>query len=225
MDSTLMNNDKVDNGATPAIYDNYRPEYQSDREVHYRLREALAYINDTVGATFGPEGKLALVYGGEQGLPYLTKDGVTVFQNLQSNDQYVNSIISIIREASEKTAKEAGDGTTTTALMTMEMIAKPENDGAVSDMIKAIQSNKNSISGIEDVYKIALASTNNDEVAAGIVRDAYEYSDNVVFEKKSGVSETTCLEETGSKFYSTYLDRTFITKHLHLMKLDKIMLS
>ena len=67
---------------------------------------------DTLAATFGPQGKYALVCP-QDGRAYFTRDGVTVAQNLDRNQPGVNLLV----DACKATVDKAGDGTTSTAIL------------------------------------------------------------------------------------------------------------
>lgn len=75
-------------------------------------------ISSIVGATLGPGGRQVLIERQEHGLPpMVTKDGVTVFRSLGFDDPSAQSIMESARDASVRTASEAGDGTTTATIL------------------------------------------------------------------------------------------------------------
>lgn len=76
-------------------------------------------INDMatiVGATLGPGGKPVLIERDNLS-PLITKDGVTVAKSLGVENAEANVIIDAAKEICLKTAKEAGDGTTTAIVL------------------------------------------------------------------------------------------------------------
>lgn len=76
-------------------------------------------INDMatiVGATLGPGGKPVLIERDSLS-PLITKDGVTVAKSLGVDNAEANIIIDAAKEICLKTAKEAGDGTTTAIVL------------------------------------------------------------------------------------------------------------
>jgi|ERR1035437_1373990 chaperonin GroEL len=80
-------------------------------------------ISLAVGGTLGPGGKNCLIESDYPGLPNKsTKDGVTVFKSLGSTDAYEHLIIEQARSAAERTASEAGDGTTTATVLSHSII-------------------------------------------------------------------------------------------------------
>lgn len=83
----------------------------------------MAKISDIVGSSMGPGGKITLIESDYPGLPNKsTKDGVTIFESLGSNNSYEHLIIEQARDAAKRTASEAGDGTTTCTVLSAELV-------------------------------------------------------------------------------------------------------
>ena len=49
--------------------------------------------------------------------PFITNDGVTIAENIESDDEITNTILELAKEASIKTNEIVGDGTTTTLVL------------------------------------------------------------------------------------------------------------
>lgn len=82
------------------------------------ILDTMKTISDLVGATLGPGGKVVGIERQEFGIPDLvTKDGVTVFRNMGFDNPVRHSIMTLARDASVRTASEAGDGTTTATVL------------------------------------------------------------------------------------------------------------
>lgn len=85
--------------------------------------KTLSRANQIVGATLGPAGKTILIESDYPGIPNKqTKDGVTVFRSLGSNSSYEHLILEEVRAAAQRTATEAGDGTTTATVLSATLI-------------------------------------------------------------------------------------------------------
>ena len=83
------------------------------RDIVYSTINDMATI---VGATLGPGGNPVLIE--RDGLsPLITKDGVTVAKSLGVENAEANIIVDAAKEICLKTAKEAGDGTTTAIVL------------------------------------------------------------------------------------------------------------
>jgi chaperonin GroEL len=82
------------------------------------IDSTLKLCSDIVGSTLGPGGMSVVIERQETGLaPVVTKDGVTVFKSLGFSDPVQQVLMETAREASIRTAAEAGDGTTTATIL------------------------------------------------------------------------------------------------------------
>jgi Chaperonin GroEL (HSP60 family) len=83
-----------------------------------KILETMKVISEIVGGTLGPGGHPVLIERQEDGLaPIITKDGVTVFRSIGFSDPIAQCIMETARDTSVRTANEAGDGTTTAAIL------------------------------------------------------------------------------------------------------------
>ena len=81
-------------------------------------------ISDIIGSSMGPGGRPSLLEAELPGMPNkITKDGVTIFKALGAIDPYKHLIIETARDSSQRTASEAGDGTTTTAVLAHSLVS------------------------------------------------------------------------------------------------------
>src|SRR5947207_15781639 len=69
-----------------------------------------------VRSTLGPRGRNAVLDKG-WGSPKVTKDGVTVAEDIELDDPYENLGAQLVKEAASKTNDVAGDGTTTATVL------------------------------------------------------------------------------------------------------------
>src|SRR5437879_9800306 len=69
-----------------------------------------------VCCTLGPRGRNAVIDKG-WGSPTVTKDGVTVAEEIELEDPYENMGAQLVKEAASKTSDVAGDGTTTATVL------------------------------------------------------------------------------------------------------------
>jgi chaperonin GroEL len=91
--------------------------YASER-LEQLILDTTQKISAIVGATLGPGGRPVLLERQEYGtLPMVTKDGVTVFRALGFDNPDAQNIMESFRDASVRTASEAGDGTTTATVL------------------------------------------------------------------------------------------------------------
>lgn len=172
------------------------------KDVIDKVKEGVDLIADAVKVTLGPKGKNVILFNGMD-KAYLTKDGISVASRVYSEDTAVNAGIQIAREASEKTAKDGGDATTTTLVLVQSLFSeglkkleskeydiralkyqfKFAGERFISNLKKHVRPLERNE---ENARKIAYISANNDDEIANIVADAYGSVDDngtVVVEK------------------------------------------
>jgi chaperonin GroEL len=89
-----------------------------------KVLSTMGRVADAVGRTMGPGGRNVLIESDYPGIPNKnTKDGVTVFKSLGAVDAYEHLIIEQARDVAQRTATEAGDGTTTATVLAHSIIA------------------------------------------------------------------------------------------------------
>lgn len=87
------------------------------------ILETMKTISSIVGATLGPGGRQVLIERQEYGLPpMVTKDGVTVYRSLGFDGAAAQAVMEASRDASVRTANEAGDGTTTATILSEAIV-------------------------------------------------------------------------------------------------------
>lgn len=98
--------------------------YLSDsKRIKDIVLETMDDISKLVGGTLGPGGKVMLLESDHQDISdRISKDGISVFLSMAHRNPYKHSIIEVARSCSLRTATEAGDGTTTTAVLANELI-------------------------------------------------------------------------------------------------------
>ena len=77
-----------------------------------QLLSGVNKLADAVTATLGPSGRNVIIEQ-DMGNPTSTKDGVTVAKSINLKDSFENIGAQLVKQASIKTADQAGDGTTT----------------------------------------------------------------------------------------------------------------
>jgi len=171
-------------------------------------------ISNIVGSSLGPGGRNVII---ESDLPDIpnknTKDGVTIFRALGSENAYKHLIIEQTRDAAVKTVSNAGDGTTTATIIAAALIKnlfdfcnknRKYSPQKVTRIIQKILDNqlipliqKSSIT-INDknkslLKKVANISTNGDSDMAEAVISAFDTvgygaSSHVTIQELSGPS-------------------------------------
>src|SRR3981189_601619 len=85
-------------------------------EARQKLLAGVGKLARAVRSTLGPRGRNAVLDKG-WGSPTVTKDGVTVAEEIELSDPYENMGAQLVKEAASKTSAAAGDGTTTPTVL------------------------------------------------------------------------------------------------------------
>lgn len=89
--------------------------FQSD--ARDAIKSGVQKLAKAVTSTLGPRGRNAILDKG-WGAPTVTKDGVTVAEEIELSDPYERMGAALVKEVASKTSDKAGDGTTTATLLT-----------------------------------------------------------------------------------------------------------
>ena len=209
-----------------------------NKDAHLTLQEGVDLICNAVKVTLGPRGKNVLTID-SYGQTHLTKDGITVAKNVKHNDPIINGIINVVREASANTAKTAGDGTTTSLVLTqalfnegLKLIERGANptllkegmNKALQDVLKFIEdcSEKITIEDVEKLRNIATISAAMDiSVGETALQAILEAKGNGVIKiDESKTSNTTIKTDRGLTFNNGYLTSHFLTSEKPIIEYD-----
>lgn len=181
------------------------------RDIH----EAIETIAGPICSTMSPKGASVIVED-DNFRQFTTNDGVTIAKNIQLKDPVQNAIVQIIRHASLKTNYEAGDGTSTTVLLSRILIEEGlrlQEEGynpmdikqAYNNFAEEIQEElANMVIEVdeddeEELYQVASISANNDEEIAGDVVEIIETAglDGFIHLDDAGGDSTKIEKDTG----------------------------
>ena len=198
-----------------------------DDQAREKLINGISKISQAVKSTLGPQGQTVLIESTEhtQGLT-ITKDGVTVAKSIMLSDPIENLAVRMMRQASEKTANTAGDGTTTAIVLTEALvkagqayIGKDDNIIKVVRELRAISDEllkkikENSIEVTDAMLSdIAAISANNDTQLGEIIAKAYKEvgKDGIVTVERSQTDKTYAEVTNGIKIDRGYTSPLFI---------------
>ena len=143
-------------------------------------------LNEAVRVTMGPSGKNVLIER-EGAPPILTKDGVTVARAVNLRDRFANMGVHLVREAAQRTAEEAGDGTTTATVLASAIFhegLKAINAGhelndirngiriATDKLVEELQAKASPVKSNKDLLRVANISVNGESDLAELIVDA-----------------------------------------------------
>ncbi|MGD0141139.1 MAG: TCP-1/cpn60 chaperonin family protein, partial [Tepidisphaeraceae bacterium] len=198
-----------------------------DAEARKSLLEGVIKLSRAVKATLGPRGRNAVLDKG-WGAPTITKDGVTVAEEIELSDKYQNIGAKLVKEAASKTSDVAGDGTTTATVLAEAIIKEGYRNlaagadamalargirRAVDAVVESLKKQSKPISGKADIANVASISANNDREVGNIMADAFERvgKDGVITVEEGKGLETYVDVVEGMQFDRGYLSPNFIT--------------
>ena len=208
----------------------------SPKDLHFedkgrtKLANGVAKMAKSVKSTLGPGGNTVLIESPNHthGIT-VTKDGVTVAKSIDLFDPVENLAVKMMKEAAERTATNAGDGTTTAIVLTEALVlgglrqikenhnrtevlrALVEMSDKVVDNLRR-KSKRLSTSMLIDVASI---SANNDRETGRIISEVYKDvgKTGIVTVERSQNDETYAETTKGLKFDRGYLSSMFINDH------------
>jgi chaperonin GroEL len=162
------------------------------------------------------------------GMPVSTKDGVTVAKSVELKDRVENLGAQIVKQASIKTAEQAGDGTTTSTLLAQSILndgldkmklgsnavdVKRGIDKAVKDVVTYLRDQSKEVTEEEQLKQIATISANNDTEVGELIYTAMDKvgRDGVVTIEESKTGETYLETVEGMQFNRGYKSPYFVT--------------
>lgn len=90
---------------------------KSGKEARDALLSGAAKMAAAVGSTLGPAGRNVAIHNAPGLIPGITRDGVTVAREIVLPDPFEDCAAQVLKDASQRTVMEAGDGTTTSCLL------------------------------------------------------------------------------------------------------------
>ncbi|PIQ66565.1 MAG: chaperonin GroEL [Candidatus Zambryskibacteria bacterium CG11_big_fil_rev_8_21_14_0_20_42_18] len=92
-----------------------------NQEAREALKRGVDQVGNAVKITIGPRGRNVVLDKG-YGAPVITNDGVTIAKDITLKDKFENMGAEIVKEVASKTNDIAGDGTTTSVIITQALV-------------------------------------------------------------------------------------------------------
>lgn len=183
-------------------------------ELKEKMSQAINLLCDTVKSTLGPKGNNVII-DHSAFTPFITNDGVTIAENIESEDIIINTILELAKESSIKTNITVGDGTTTTLVLLQSIFNEglKKIEQGINPIIlkkqlehdlkiikeKILKLSKKPTSS--DLEKIAMTSANSEEIGK-IISEAYHKvsSKEAIRIKEGEVSKTKVVYHRGYIF-------------------------
>jgi chaperonin GroEL len=197
-----------------------------------KLLEGVDALADAVVVTLGPRGRNVIIE--TDTTPHITKDGVTVAKSIEFSDPTKNLGAKVIKEASQQTADNAGDGTTTSTVLARHIFksgmdaidhgANPiELKRGMDVAVKGIVSNlvddvSTKVETNDQIRQVATISANGDEVIGSMIADAMGEvgRDGVITVEEGNSNEDELTIVEGLEFEQGYLSHYFINNQTKL---------
>ena len=191
------------------------------------LFQGLEVVAEAVSATLGPKGRTVLIQAAGES-PVVTKDGVTVSKSVKLRDPVQRMGAQLIREAASQTNDTAGDGTTTSTVLTHAMVkaglklleagytSKELCEGletGTNTVISLLKDSSKQLTTSEEITQIATISANGDRKIGELIADAMGkvgHDGIITVEDAKGMSTSLEIME-GMQLDRGYLSPYFIT--------------
>ena len=200
-----------------------------------QILAGVSKLTNAVSSTLGASGKCVILED-ENGKPVITKDGVTVANSITLLKPLENIGATLIKEAAQRTVKDAGDGTTTATVLAQAILEEFDKhdqadslrnikDGintAVTEVIKYLEKKRKKISG-KKIDQVATISANNDKALGKVIGEAFRLVDEtgVVMMEVNEDPETTVELIEGVQYERPLKSLHFVTnKEKNTAELD-----
>ncbi len=206
---------------------NQKKEVTFSPTAREELIKGVNILSNAVKTTLGPKGRNVVIQS-PYGRPYVTKDGVTVAKEINLEDPIQNLGVNIVKQAAQKTAVVAGDGTTTATIIAQALVNKGNDliakgfspidikrhfeELAQMSVQELYRSYAKEVTD-SDIRKIATISANNDQEIGSLINSAFEFVGKegliIVEESKTGKTHVTTVD--GTSLRTGYMSPYFVT--------------
>ncbi len=197
-----------------------------NQEARLALKRGIDAVADAVKITIGPRGRNVVLDKGYGG-PTITNDGVTIAREITLSDKFENMGAELVKEVATKTNDKAGDGTTTSVVLTQAlaeigfkkalaglnpMMLRRGIEAATSDAIEALKKMGKPIKTQEEVKQVATISAESEEIGIIIAETMKKIGkDGVVTVEESQSFGIESEVVDGLEFDKGYISPYFVT--------------
>ena len=206
-----------------------------DQEAREGIRRGVRQLAAAVKVTLGPTGRV-VVLEKSFGAPTVTKDGVTVANEIELEDATENMGAQMVKEVASKTSNVAGDGTTTATIYAeaifeeglknvtagaKAMQLKRGIDKAVAAIVAELARMSNPVKRSKEIAQVGTCAANQDAEIGKMIAEAMEKvgKDGVITVEEGKGLETEVELVEGMQFDRGYMSPHFVTK-IETMEVD-----
>ena len=202
-------------------------EIHNYKDIRQKILLGLDKISEPVRQTLTPKGK-NVIYQDDFGNPQVTNDGVTIAKNIELEDPIENVVSTLVKQSALRTNNIAGDGTTTSILLTQEIVKNgfrliDEGFNAMSLSREIEKNSKLIINEIDKLFykikddkqleQIALVASNNDKEIAKNISIAVKHAGEdglIIREVNPDIEDSIVTNEQGFKLEVGFFSPHFI---------------
>ena len=199
-----------------------------DQVAREKVRAGVQKLARAVKVTFGPKGRNAVIDKG-WGSPTITKDGVSVAEEIELKDPFENMGAQLVKEAASKTSDVAGDGTTTSTVLAeaifLEAYKYAASGANVTELNRGIRQGAEAVvaalkamskqvaSDKKSIQQVATIAANGDLEVGKMIAEAMDKvgKDGVITVEEGKTLETTVEVIQGMQFDRGWLSPHFVT--------------
>ena len=178
------------------------------KDARSAMLEGVNALVDAVKVTIGPKGRNVVLDKG-YGSPLITNDGVSIAKEIELEDKFQDMGAKLVYEVANKTNDDAGDGTTTAAILAQSMIQKGIREVdkganpvlmregielAAKEVSKKLLEKSRKIETSADIASVATISSGSTEVG------------EIIAEAMDKVGREGVISVDESKGFDTYLE-------------------
>jgi len=200
--------------------------YSKHTELTNKVVEGVKKLNEAVATTLGPKGRNVVIHPKGKA-PFITKDGVTVASHVHLEDPFENVGAQILKQVSQRTVEDCGDGTTTSTVLASSILLKSHKyitagsspvdlrrgmEKATAKIVENLRTVSRPVRDIDEIENIATISANGDRKIGKLVATAIDKAgiDGAVSIEEGRSQETTLDIVEGFQFDGGFISPQFI---------------